>query len=69
LRRLTVQKLKPILGEINIIVFIVASDRKGFQRVMLEFFVKAYLQVNSTQVYFCETYEEAVQIAKTLSKS
>ena len=69
LRRLIVQKLKPMLSEINTIIFILDSDRKGFQRVMLEFFVKAYLQVKSTQVYFCETYEEAVQISETLSET
>lgn len=69
LRRLIVQKLNPILSEINTIIFILAADRKGFQRIMLEFFVKAYLQVKSTQVYFCETYEEAVQIAERLSET
>ena len=66
-RRLTLEKLKPILNEIDKVIFIVSADRKGFQRVMLEFFVKAYLTVQSTNVYFCDTRAEAEAIADSLS--
>ena len=61
MRRLMVKNVKPILNCIDTIIFIMNPNRMAIQRVMLEFFVKAYLRHRQIKVYFCSSKEEAIE--------
>ena len=68
-RRIMVQNVKPILSELDVIIFVLNPERKGLQRVMIEFFVKAYLRQWGITIYFGTSKREAFEILASLKST
>ncbi len=60
LRRLMLKQMSPAIQTMTHIVIVI--DGNSFRRVVLDFFVRAYLRSRGVEVVFCQTKEEAFQV-------
>lgn len=67
LRRLMLKQMSPAIKSMTNIVLVL--DGSSFRRVVLDFFVRAYLRSQGVEVVFCQTKEEAFQVMREIIRA
>ncbi len=64
LRRLMLKQMSPAIKTMKNLVIVL--DGSSFRRVVLDFFVRAYLRSRGIDVVFCQTKDEAMQVMRDI---